>query len=205
MLNFRKKRMKAFTQEIEKVIKQDIESGIICRYCGNKISGNVYFCPKCGAKSEIRVEEERRFQETSFTIDSQEIFIRVMEHSTGQKLYGCIFHHPLNTAWTTPHSHPVDSLHIVFNGKISETKNTYTDNGQGITVYLINLKASQNIFKQENVVEVKVNSKVCGFLPILDASEWWEFIFSHKPINPKQYLSGYTRQCGNEYVKEACH
>lgn len=46
------------------------------------------------------------------------------EYTPETKIYGCIMHHPLKSAWITPTSYPVDKIHIVHNG-LMEKQYTY--------------------------------------------------------------------------------
>lgn len=121
--------------------------------------------------------------------NAKELCLRISEGCIGKELYCCVFHHPLRSACVTPYSYPVDYVHIVSNEQFTTDTKTYTDDISQITLRLVKSKACKR--------RIVLDKKICYKLPICDAMESWEFVFSHTPIVPDRYLDGYEHLSGN--------
>lgn len=123
------------------------------------------------------------------------------EYTAETTIYGCIMHHPLKSAWVTPTSYPVDEIHIVHNG-LMEKQYTYKTKQDMVTITMTDACSLQINRTAEIVLDAKWDTKITYHLPICDATESWEFVFSKKPIDERMYLGGYVQKYENYYLCE---
>lgn len=131
---------------------------------------------------------------TPGSANAQELCFGISECCIGKKFYCCVFHHPLRPARITPNSYLVDEVHIVSNKRFNTDKKTYTDGTSHITLRLVK--------SEQCDMQIVLDKKICYRLPIYDASESWEFVFSNSPIVPNEYLDGYQRLSKKSFVKK---
>lgn len=124
-----------------------------------------------------------------------ELRFEISERCVGEDLYCCVFHHPLKSTWVTPTSYPVDYVHIVSNGNFNTDIQTYIDDASQIILRLVKSGPCDK--------KIVLDEKICYHLPICDATESWDFVFSNSPIVPNKYLDGYRHLSGNTYVFES--
>lgn len=123
---------------------------------------------------------------------AQELCFGISECCVGKKFYCCVFHHPLRPAGATLNSYTIDEVHIVSNKRFNTDKKTYTDGTSHITLRLVKSEPCD--------MQIVLDKKIYYRLPIYDASESWEFVFSNSPIVPNEYLDGYHRLSKNKFV-----
>ena len=101
-------------------------------------------------------------------------------------------HHPLRSAWITPTSYPVDEIRIMKNGLV---KNQYicTTEKDMVIIRITDASSLKSNRPEETVLNAEWDTKITYHLPICDALESWEFVFSKKPIDEKMYLEGYVQ------------
>lgn len=128
--------------------------------------------------------------------------VLLSEYNESEQVYCCIMHHPLKTAWITPTSYPVDKIHIVYNGSLSE-QYMYETREEAWKICLHTNSAMENTGTYTINIQAQWNKVVSYHSPILDASESWDFVFSKTPINAHMYLDGYIHQFDNLYAREA--
>lgn len=128
-------------------------------------------------------------------ITTSEINFFVPRPDLDAELFCCVFHHPLRSAIITPYNQPIDRLHIVSNERIFEGETIFADGRSQITVRLMEAKANEN--------QVTMDKKICHRLPIYDAYESWDFIFSHRQIRPEEYLNEYKLSFDGSFYRFA--
>ncbi len=153
-------------------------------------------CPFCGgSKSQISV------QDSVHSFNDTEAFIQIKGYGIKCKLYCCVFHHLLRSAIITPLRYPVDYISVVSNGEFEGKSNLFTDGNSQIKIHIMMSGQQQGSTMNKIFTEAKLDSKVALVLPICDAMESWDVIFSHKPIVPEQYLDGYSYRQGNVWAR----
>lgn len=173
---------------------------VFCSSCGNKVHESSQFCSVCGADMQLKSQENR----TIVQLMDSEVFIKIREYKIGQKLYCCVFHHPLRgCAGLMPFGeYPIDFVHIVSNGEFLGNSKVFTDEDEKIIIHLGAPNIQRDIFINATNVETKLDSKVELILPICDAMESWDIIFSHKPIVAEKYLDGYVHWHENVWASK---
>ncbi len=165
-----------------------------CANCGSSLDINAVFCSTCGHKIS-RQTKQIDCNIIPNKANTEELVFGISECCTGKDLYCCVFHHPIKSAWITPTSYPVDYINIVSNEKFDADIKTYTDGESQIILRLIKAGSCDK--------QIVLDKKICYSLPMCDAMESWEFVFSNSPIVPEEYLEGYVFQSENNFACES--
>lgn len=127
--------------------------------------------------------------------------VSISDYHEQEDIYCCIMHHPLQSACFTPTSYPVDYAHIAYNGLL-KTPYLYEDDNMIYTLYI---EVNQADPKCRECVAIDASwDEIAKYnLPIFDAMESWDFIFSKSPIDPDLYLGEYKHQYDNIYARKS--
>lgn len=153
----------------------------------------------------IDVQHIRRAGTLAMEMKQRKLLFQVLlsENSQSeQEIYCCIMHHPLRTTMITPTLYPVDKIHIIYNGLLSE-QYVYETQQEVWKILLSDDKTMENTETYIINIQAQWNKVVSYHAPIYDASESWDFVFSQTPINPHMYLDGYINLFDNLYASEA--
>lgn len=158
---------------------------------GHFYDGDIYdYCPHCGPKDQGKQFAHKKRDKMIFNIS-------LLDYVRGNETYCCIVHHPLRTAMITPFSHPVDKIYVIYNGLFNSRVKTEK--------YKLILKMNSNVkLNQANInIQAKWDQIAKYQLPICDAMESWDFIFSKSEMAIDSHFCEYEHLYDNVYVRKS--
>lgn len=129
--------------------------------------------------------------------------VYLSQYSEGEQVYCCVMHHPLRSCGprTSDMDYPVDYIDINYNGLLKE-QCVFETEKEKLSIILNDISVEQNDTTGIINLQAQWDEKVTYHLPIYDAMESWDFVFSRNPINVDRYLEGYVYRRDNTYACE---
>ena len=127
--------------------------------------------------------------------------VYLSEYHGYDQAYCCILYHPLKSVMFTPTSYPIDEIHIIYNDLLKE-QCVYEMPKEKWMIILSDTNSANSEVEEAINIQAQWDQVTSYHMPIFDASESWDFVFSKSPINADLYLDGYVHQYGNVYARE---